>query len=182
MKRSPAVLLILLLLVFAAGCATVVPPDLAREVTPGLTLAKVLKQPEMYKGKTVLWGGKIIRSVNKAKGTLIEVLQQPLDMEDRPKESDQTQGRFIVSMKGYLETALYHQNREVTVVGVVAGVEKLPLGEIKYKYVLLRGKEVNLWPKRPLPMPMQGPAPWAIYGPPGPGPYPFWYQGPYMWW
>ena len=180
MKNPPAILAFLVILVFGAGCATVVPPELAKEVTPGLTLAKVMKQPGQYKGKTVLWGGRILRSVNKAKGTLIEVLEQPLDYDDRPRQTDQTQGRFIVSMKGYLETALYHRDREVTVVGEVVGVESLPLGEIKYKYVLLRGKEVNLWPKPPLDMRVPGPSPWVLYGPPPP--YPYWYNGPYMWW
>ena len=82
----------LLILILGAGCQTVVPPELAKEVTPGLNLTEVLGHPEKYKGNTVLWGGRIIHSVNKAKGTLIEVLEHPLDYEDRPKDTDKTRG------------------------------------------------------------------------------------------
>ena len=66
-------------------------------------------------------------------------------------------------------------------VGVVHGVEDLPLGEIKYKYVLLRGKEIKLWEKRPQEAVRVYQTPvWGFSG--GMGPYPYWYAGPYLWW
>jgi CBS domain containing-hemolysin-like protein len=67
------------------------------------------------------------------------------------------------------------------VVGVVHGVGDLPLGEIKYKYVLLRGKEIKLWEKRPQEAVRVYQTPvWGFSG--GMGPYPYWYAGPYLWW
>ena len=181
MRKAVLLPFMLFSLLIAAGCAGVVPPELAKEVAPNLNLTQVRENPDQYKGKTVLWGGRIIRSVNKKEGTLVEVLQQDLDTNERPKETDETQGRFIVSMKGYLETALYHYNREVTVVGEVAEVKSLPLGEIQYNYVLLRGKELKLWPKRPVEVRMPQDGPWIMYVP-GPGPYPYWFHRPYLWW
>ena len=120
-----------------------------KQVDQGLTLTQVRDNPQTGMEKMVLWGGRIIRTVNKPEGTLIEVLQLPLDAQDRPEQGYNSSGRFIVSMKGFLDPEIYHKGREVTVVGKVVGVELLPVGQVKYKYVLLRGREVKLWDKRP---------------------------------
>ena len=186
MKRSYAGMALggmILGLFLLAGCApNVVPPELMKQVDQKLTITQARDNPDQAKGKMVLWGGRIIRTVNKKKGTLIEVLQIPLDSQDRPKDSYKSSGRFIVAMKGFFDPEIYHKNRDVTVVGQVVGVEKLPVGEIKYRYVLLRGKEVKLWDKRPNVVhvyPSDGF--WGPMGPVGPGLNPYWY-GPYPWW
>ena len=177
-------------LILSAGCAPpVVPPELMEQVDQKLTLPQVRENFKENINKMVLWGGRIIRTVNKKKGTLIEVLQIALDSQDRPKTGYKSSGRFIVAMQGFLDPEIYHKNREVTVVGQVVGVELLPVGEIKYKYVLLRGKEVKLWQKRPDMVRVYpsggfyggfGGGPY--WGPAGPGPYPYWFAGPYGWW
>jgi len=171
-------------MILAAGCApSVVPPQLMKQVDRGLTLAQARDNPAQAVGKTVLWGGRIIRTVNRPKGTLIEVLQLPLDSQERPEKGYNSSGRFIVAMHGFLDPEIYHKNREVTVVGTVLRVEMLPLGQIKYKYVLLRGKELKLWDKRPDVVqvyPLGGF--WGPMPPPLPGSYPYWYYGPYPWW
>ncbi len=81
-------------------------------------------------------------------------------------------------MTGFLDPEIYKIGRDLTVVGRVAGVETLPLGEITYTYVLLRGEEVNLWPPRPQVIRYEGFGPVFSYGV-GPG---YWYNAPYMWW
>ncbi|MBW1674883.1 MAG: Slp family lipoprotein [Deltaproteobacteria bacterium] len=43
----------------------------------------------------VIWCGVIIKSKNREAGTLIEILQKPADMERRPKDSDESDGRFL---------------------------------------------------------------------------------------
>lgn len=167
-------------LLLLTACATVVPPQLIKEVDRGLTLEQVRDKPAAYLGKSVLWGGRIIRTVNKPRGTLIEVLQLPLDARERPENTYNSAGRFIVSMVGFLDPEIYHKGREVTAVGRITGVELLPLGEVKYNYVLLRGQEVKLWDQRPTYIrtypasPFWGPWPGATY--------PYWYYGPYRWW
>ena len=59
------------------SCAPVISKQLRKQVAKELTLSEVLKDPETYKGKTVLWSGVIINSVNLKEGTMIEVLQKP---------------------------------------------------------------------------------------------------------
>jgi len=163
----------------ATGCASsIVPPALQHEVKPDLSLSKVKSNPAAYKDQVVLWGGRIIKTINKKKGTLIEVLQLPLDQEERPKQVHDTEGRFIVSMSGFLDPEVYQAGKDVTVVARVAGMEELPLGEITYTYVLLRGKEVYLWPPRK-PAENYPPYPPVYFYGVGPG---YWYNAPYMWW
>ncbi len=167
-------------LALAAGCTSVVSPQLMKQVDQKLKIEQARKDPAAAEGKTVLWGGRIIRTVNKTKGTLIEVLELPLDSQDRPENNYKSDGRFIVAMKGFLDPEIYHKNREVTVVGKVVGVKELPVSEIKYRYVLLRGEEVKLWDKRPDVVRVYPSA--GMWGPmPGPGFSP-WYYGPYPWW
>jgi outer membrane lipoprotein len=167
-------------LLFVCGCASsIVPPALQHEVVPGLDLATVKSDQAAHQNQVVLWGGRIVKTINKKRGTLIEVLQLPLDHEERPKQVNDSQGRFIVSMKGFLDPEIYKTGKDVTVVGRVAGVETLPLGEITYTYVLLRGEEVYLWPPRPHVIRYDGFGPPMFYWGVGPG---YWYNSPYMWW
>ena len=62
-----------------SGCAPVISKQLRGQVAKELTLQVVLKDPDAYRGKTVLWSGVIISSVNLKEGTIIEVLQKPAD-------------------------------------------------------------------------------------------------------
>ena len=141
-----------------------------------IALAQVVKNPEAYKGRTVLWGGKIMRVVNKKEGTLIEVLQLPLDINDRPKDVDTSQGRFLALQPGYLDVAIYRPGREVTIVGKVQAIKKLPLGEIEYSYPFLKVKGIHLWKARPESIRVYPEYPL----------YPYWYGPPcywgYPWW
>ncbi|MFH2126477.1 MAG: Slp family lipoprotein [Pseudomonadota bacterium] len=178
MKTSSLALAALALLLTAGCASSIVPPALQHEVVPGLELAAVKQNQAAHQNQVVLWGGRIIKTINKKRGTLIEVLQLPLDYEERPKQVNQSQGRFIVSMTGFLDPEIYKTGKDLTVVGRIAGVETLPLGEIIYTYVLLRGEEVYLWPPRPHVIKYEGFGPVFYYGV-GPG---YWYNAPYMWW
>jgi outer membrane lipoprotein len=174
-------------MIFAAACllltgcasTTIVPPALQSEVVPGLDLAAVKQNKDAHMGQVVLWGGLVVKTVIKKRGTLIEVLQLPLDYHERPKQVHDSQGRFIVSMNGFLDPEIYKNGKEITVVGRVAGVQTLPLGEIDYTYVLLRGEEVYLWPPRPVTVKYEGFGPPVFYYGVGPG---YWYNAPYYWW
>ena len=158
-------------LIIFSGCAHIISPELKREIGEGITLSRVAESPGAYKGRVVLWGGKIIRTVNKKEGTQIEVLQLPLDINDRPKKVDTSEGRFLILCPDYLDVAIYRQGREVTVVGEIQGVKKLPLDEIEYTYPFLKSKKIHLWKVRPesvdvyhhFPYPSRYPFGWGRY-------------------
>jgi len=170
-------ILFLLSLMGYPGCATIIKPHDLRDMGAdrAIGLSQVVKNPEAYKGKIVLWGGEIIRTANKKEGTLIEVLQLPLDRSDRPKDVDTSEGRFLVLHPDYLDVAIYRPKRDVALVGEIQGVKTLPLGEIEYVYPFLKAKTIHLWELRPETT--------KIYHeyPPYPYRYPYWWGYPYWW-
>ncbi len=133
-------------LFFLLCCSPVISKQLRKQASKALTLKVVLKDPEVYKGKTVLWSGVIIRSVNLKEGTMIEVLQKPADMQGKPKDVDKSDGRFLALNPGYLDIAIYNGGRKVTIVGEIQGKKVQSLGEIEYIYPLIKVKEIHLWP------------------------------------
>jgi len=149
-RKGFRVSFIILFLAYAlfsfTGCAPVISKQFREQAAKELTLGVVLKNPDAFKGKTVLWSGVIIRSVNLKDGTMIEVLQKPAGMEGRSKDVDESEGRFMALKPGYLDMAIYSQGRNVTVAGEVRGKRIQRLGEIEYSYPLIRVKEIHLWP------------------------------------
>jgi len=130
------------------GCASVVPGDFQAGADRGLTLAEIWARPEASRGRTVILGGEILQVTPKPSETEVEVLERPLGRQDRPEQTDASQGRFLVVMDGFLDPAVYRAGREVTVVGEVEGVTARPIGEVMYTFPLLRGRYLHLWPLR----------------------------------
>jgi len=97
------------------SCAPIIPPELKKEIMPNITISQVQKNPQLFKGKIVMWGGKILKGINKEEGTLFEVLALPLNRKGRPKQVDKSEGRFLVLYKDYLDVAIYAKGREITV-------------------------------------------------------------------
>jgi outer membrane lipoprotein len=110
----------------------------------------------------VLLGGEIIRTHNKQEGTTIEILQKRLNRWGRPKDEDDTGGRFLVFADRFLDPVVYSQGRRITVAGTVLGGHAEKIGEVDYVYPLLRAREIHLWQDRSRSV--------LVY------PYPIWYQ------
>jgi len=130
------------------GCASVIPHDFQAGADRTLTLTDIWARPEASRGRTMVLGGEILQVTPKPSATEVEVLERPLGRQDRPEETDESRGRFIVVMDGFLDPAIYGPGREVTVVGDVEGVTPRPIGEVTYTFPLLRGRYLHLWPKR----------------------------------
>lgn len=87
----------------------------------------LLKNPDAYRGKIAILGGIIVNSANTEEGTYIEVVQKPLDYQDRIKDTDLSSGRFLILYEGHLNAATYSKERGVTVAGEVIGKKVRPL-------------------------------------------------------
>lgn len=122
--------------------------ELRQQIDPNLTFAHIKKDPTVYKSQKVLLGGVIIEVKNKPEETILIIRQAELDLAKRPKNLDQTAGRFMVKYKGFLDPDIYYNGREITVIGEIEGKEALPLGEIFYAYAIIIAQEIKLWPKR----------------------------------
>ena len=140
--------LLFFIIVSLLGCAHVVSKELRNKAYGEPPASVLFKDPDAFKGRTVILGGVIVSSTNTKEGTYIEVLQKPLDYRGKPEDTDASYGRFIIFSEGYLETAVYSQGREITVAGEVIGKELRPLGEIQYPYPLLKSKELHLFEPR----------------------------------
>jgi outer membrane lipoprotein len=140
-------LIVICCLVFFSGCAHVISKDLRDKVAPSLTFGQVTQNPIAYKGKTVVWGGEIVETLNQKNGTTeIEVFQIPLDSwTDAPEASNVSEGRFLILVDKYLDPYLYQEGRRITVAGEISGEQIKLLGEMDYRYPLVLSKQIHLW-------------------------------------
>jgi outer membrane lipoprotein len=151
-RCSPIIFVPCLVALFVtAGCAPPFPKETLDKVNRTISFQELKKEPEKFKGTLVMLGGMIVASKNTKEGTLIEILQKPLDAVGRPLQTDSTEGRFIVQSDTFLDSAVYHEGRLITVVAEVIGRKELPLDDIMYPYPLLLMKDPHLWD------PSQGP-------------------------
>ncbi len=179
-KKTGILLMALLAGALLASCAPVSKEVMSR-VDETLTYQVVKQDPEVYRGRTVLWGGVIVQTVNRQNETLLFVRQTELDFEKRPKDLDRSAGRFIVRYAGFLDPNIYKEGREITVGGDIAGSQVLPLENTQYTYPMVAAREIHLWEKPQPVYPYY--YPYYPYYYPYYDPFwgsPFWW-GPYRW-
>jgi len=167
---------VVLFLLMTFGCGYPISKNLRQEAQKNLSFSMVFEDPMAYRGTIVIWGGKIIKTLNRKQGTEILVLQIPLDWRERPEEDDSSRGRFIAKSSGYLDAAVYTAGRKITVAGEVVGKETWPVGEIEYTYPVVMIREIHLWAKEKayIYVPPYYYEDWGFY----PRPYPYgWWQG-----
>ena len=146
MKRLVTFLVgVSILCMFLSGCATVISKDVTSRANHDISADDVIESPETYKGNVVIWGGEIIAATNRKEGTVLQVLQKPVDVTLRPKKVDQSAGRFLAIYDGYLDVAIYEPGRQVTVAGHIQAIRVLPLGGIEYTYPVVGVEEIHLW-------------------------------------
>lgn len=143
--RLVAVLALLSSAAWLAGCAPTFPKETLDRVDRRISFKELQADPEKFKGAWVMFGGVIIASRNIKDGTVIEILQKPVDGEGRPLETDATEGRFLVQADQFLDSAVYGRGRLITVIGEVSGSRTMPIDEIEYSYPVLAPKALHLW-------------------------------------
>lgn len=163
-----------------AGCATIVPAELASRVDRSVSGADLIRAPEQYRGQTVVIGGEILHVQNMAGESEIEILERPLEYEE-PLLTDHSAGRFLVRHKGFLDPAVYAVGRRVTVVGTVQGDVQRKIGDVDYRYPVLESHRLEIWPLE------TAASRYSRYPPYWYDPFwdpfwygdPFWYRGPF---
>jgi outer membrane lipoprotein len=158
------------------GCATAFPESVMRTVDTRITADELLRDPAALKGARVILGGEILAVQPRPGLTEIELLARRLRGDDSPERSDRSPGRVLLHTPEFLDPAVYAMGRRITVVGEVTGVEERKIGEVPYRYPLIRVERIRLWPKEVPVGSAYYPYPWG-YGPYGPYYDPF-YIGP----
>lgn len=145
------------------------PENIRKEAQPAPPFPALLENPQKYMGMTVILGGYILQTKNFEKETRITVLQTPLDFQEKPKDTDASQGRFMFVYDGFLDPEIYAKDRIITVGGVVVGEITSDDPSITYNYPLIRASDIYLWPKKEY---YYSP---YLYNPWFYGPYPYYY-------
>lgn len=132
--------LLAILAMTLTGCAG----KTVREDT-GPTLLEVLRSGESR--AQVHWGGQIVKVKNLPDRTLIEVLSLPLDSSGRPRADQRPAGRFVVNRPGFLEPHEFAADRLLEVRGRLNGFTRGTVGEASYRYPVVLGEQLVLWPR-----------------------------------
>jgi outer membrane lipoprotein len=128
-----------------SACAPPFSRSTLDKVDPQVSFQVLARDPESYIGKTVLFGGNIIEIYMESDQTWIEILQKPLDTQQKPQYTDVSYGRFFVHFPDFRDPAIYVPGREITIVGEVEGVRIQKIKEMDYAYPVIVPKESHLW-------------------------------------
>lgn len=132
-----------------SGCASYPISENLRNQAQPLSLTQVRANPQSTRGAVVIWGGRIINTINTTNGSEMYVLQLPLARNQRPNIDDtRSTGRFIVMSPEFLDPVAYPRGHLVTVAGQADGVRNERLQNTLYRYPVLNVQQVHLWTQR----------------------------------
>src|SRR5713101_7070106 len=162
MDRSAVLVLIGACCLLLSGCASSrrdavqleyqPPPELQSQVEQRISFANVKADPAAYKGRIILLGGEVLTAKRLADRTRLEILHLPRNEFNEPTMNrTASQGRFIAFQKEFLDPATVPPGTRVTVVGEITGTAEGNLDEMKYSYVTLEIRHLQVWPQTPLP-------------------------------
>jgi outer membrane lipoprotein len=152
-KNSTSGLTFMVMMLMVAGvvivglssCASRMPKKIQGAFDNTLNAAQVHTQPNKFLSQQVRWGGKILNIENRQNTSRLTIVAFPLNSYGRPKNSDQSHGRFIAVVDKFLEPELYSKDREVTVTGILQKSETLKVGEFSYSHPVVQVNSHHLW-------------------------------------
>jgi len=138
-KLSSLFLLLIVLAVF--GCAT---------TPPSIVDSRIVNVPyseaNSHKNDVVRWGGLITDIENEENHSLILVEFHPLDELGRPQLDQPSEGEFVIKTSKPLDSGIYVEYSEVTVVGILDGDISLPVDEKNESLPLIVSTDPEKYP------------------------------------
>ncbi|NVK21377.1 MAG: Slp family lipoprotein [Kangiellaceae bacterium] len=139
---------------------------------PTVSFIQVAQSPNAHVGQEVQWGGIIARVENLERDTMVEIVNLPLDYQARPVANQQTGGRFIARVPGFLDPMIYQQGKEITIVGQLSEPMPGKVGQHEINFPVVDTRGHHLWQERPAHRHIEVYSTWD----------PFWfYHRPYFW-
>lgn len=139
----------ILLIAMLTGCVSYPFDKDLRDQAKPYSMSQVQANPKTTRGATVIWGGRIIRTLNSTNGGEIYVLRLPLNRNEQPTSDDtRSSGRFIAVSPGFLDPAAYPPGRLITVAGQLDGVRDQYLDNLLYAYPVVQIRQSHLWASR----------------------------------
>ncbi len=143
----PALTALLAALLLSA-CASQIPQPIREGPADSPAPKAVSEQVDIYQGQLLRWGGTIIKTDNSKEATRLTVLGRPLFSDGEPRLTDDSSGRFIAIVPGFLDPKVYAPDRRVTVTGTLQGSETGKVGEHAYRYPVIEAQAWYLWPRQ----------------------------------
>ena len=137
----------ILLLLPLLGCAAGISPKVRSQVTYAGPFSDVQKAPDEYIGQVVIFGGKILNTQASPSVSELTVLHLRTDSRDRPRDGDQSEGRYLIQSDQFLDPAIYKKEALLAVAGRIIGSEVRPIGGFDYIHPKLKAIEIKLWPE-----------------------------------
>jgi len=128
-----------------AGCASQVPRTVSEPAPSKLSVAQA-RADQGPLGAPVRWGGTIAKVENHKTETWMEIVERPLDNNGRPRQLDQSGGRFLARINGFLDPAIYTPGRPITAAGLLQENITRPIGDYTYTFPVVKVTSFYLWP------------------------------------
>ena len=167
LNKLRVVILLTISVLSFSGCASsdVVPDSLEPQIDKGLTFDQVVANPDSYRGRTFVVGGEVLKARRLKDGTQIEVLQLPLDNDQRPvSQRSESQGRLMAMDPLSTDPATLPDGTPVTMVAEVTGVTTDRLDEAEYRYPTMAVKHLYVWKDEPQPYPRSRGPYFGVFG------------------
>lgn len=131
-----------LLSLMLIGCVSPSPPgDVAN-----VSIAE-FQQGNVESGLPIRWGGTVTKVQNKPDVTVLEIVSRPLLRSGRPRHNDQTEGRFLAEINGFLDPEIVAAGRDISVIGTVTRIDTGLVGEAEYQYPVMSVFDYRIWKK-----------------------------------
>jgi len=141
--RMPLVLALTLAL-FLTGCTHIISDKSLDRADRSVAFEALRKDPDAFKGKFVILGGLVVAVRQTPEGAQLEIVEHPLDSEERPDDSAGSGGRFLVYLPTDSGYGTFKPGVLVSLAGEVVGKAVKPLDNVEYTYPVLVVKEVHV--------------------------------------
>ena len=132
-----------------ASCATpVLRSDLLQHGFRDVPMARIAQSPSPYVGKLFILGGSIVSTTLSEKGSLLEVIDMPVDANGHFIEATPTGGRFLAFYArelGVLDPVVYRAGRRVTLAGEFVEIRPGRIEEMEYAFPYFDIRQLYLW-------------------------------------
>ncbi len=127
------------------SCASYMPSEIRGDVDTTPDVAQAHKHPDQFLSQRIRWGGKILNIENRQSTSRLTIVAFPLNNYGRPRDTDQSPGRFIAIIDKFLEPELYSRDREITVIGNLQKSEILKVDKFPYSHPVVQVDNHYLW-------------------------------------
>lgn len=144
-RRFGTVLYFITIALLLSSCTYAISSGLRNEAVKNISFTDVRKDIDRHIGSVFIWGGFIVSSQWSDGGTVIEVVQNPIDRYGTIIDTDVSEGRFLIFHNKQVDPLIYEKDRIITVAGPLVGSKKIDVEGREYVYPLIEAREIYLW-------------------------------------